>query len=208
MKARVVGDGMVAKAMADLPFDVTIFASGVSDSGCCSEDQFSRERDLLTCTRAEKLVYFSTITVRQKHPTPYIIHKKQMEDIVRSTKHLIVRLPNLIGPNQSKQQLVPALVEQVLSGRVEIQIGAIRDILDVKDLRRRITEFLRNGITGTQDILTGCCISVDDLVSCLSEILGENPEREYVPPLDYPTLNGTFDRDYYRHVLESWIGRK
>jgi nucleoside-diphosphate-sugar epimerase len=133
--SQIIGTGMIAKKM-NIPFDVIIFASGVSNSQCISNTEFKREIELFkSIEKNKKIIYFSTVTIYQKQRTPYISHKILMEALVKNLceNYLILRLPNLIGSSQSNNQLIPSLVKQITNGEVTIQKNAKRCILDVEE---------------------------------------------------------------------------
>ena len=199
----IVGNGMIARAMRDVS-DVLIFASGVSNSASVSEPETEREKQLLKSVRDDrKLVYFSTVTVAQTNKTPYIMHKLQMELLVREGPHLILRVANIVGHGQSPAQLIPSLTNQVIAGKVKVQ-DSVRDIMDVDDLSRILHQMLQKDAKGTHNLLTGRQVPINSLVACISQILGCDPVIERVPVSDYPLLNSPvlFDEKYYRRVLE------
>jgi len=203
----IIGNGMIAKALQGLSFDsVLIFASGVSDSGCCSEIEFKKERDLFRIQDHLMSVYFSTITVLQEQKTPYILHKIAMEEMVRLGPHLILRFPNLIGPEQCNKQLIPSLIRQIQTGKVNIQKNATRCILDVITVADIVSKFLKKEEQGTFNIF-GRPISIEDLVSKICQILGANPKINYVEATDYPTLKPTIrlENDYYSKILTKYL---
>lgn len=93
----VIGSGDIASALKDLDRDDFIFfASGVSDSQCTDEEEFSRERLLLKeQDLSTKIIYFSTLSIFDKI-TPYTIHKFHMEKLVKYRHdYCIVRLGNI-----------------------------------------------------------------------------------------------------------------
>ena len=203
-KAKIIGTGMIANAM-DIPFDVIIFASGVSNSQCVSDALFKREIDLFKKIKKDKkIVYFSTITVHQKHKTPYIKHKILMEKLVEQYDHIILRLPNLIGQLQSNVQLVPSLINQIIKGEVNIQENASRCILDVEDISKIVIKFIKkNGIFN----IFGRPVFIEDLVHQISDILGVKPKINFIPAVEYPIIKHTIeiDTDYYSKILKKYL---
>jgi hypothetical protein len=97
----IVGHGNIASAITDRD-SVIFFASGVSNSRCEDYKEFWRERDLLAQyyegdKMKRSLFYFSSIAVDLGVKTPYLDHKRRMEDYVRSwfPNYVILRIGNL-----------------------------------------------------------------------------------------------------------------
>lgn len=92
----IVGNGDIASVLKDRD-GVIFFASGVSNSSCTNEEEFSRERSLLYEQDWSKhCVYFSTLSGYYKQ-SPYVEHKKKMERMVKDIfeSYTIVRLGNI-----------------------------------------------------------------------------------------------------------------
>lgn len=199
MAFEVIGSGMVAGAFvsaADTGLDAIICASGVPDSQCTDESAFRRERALLhnltgrARARDAVLVYFSGAPVYGRvsglrvetadatPETPYGRHKLECENVVEESgaRHLVLRLPNVVGPGGNPRQLIPSLVSQALSGSVVIKTDATRDLLDVDDLVSIIATLLRRGIHNTiLNVASGVSTSVPRLAEVIAEILGIDP---------------------------------
>jgi len=93
----IVGKGDLAKVLKSIDrCDVNFFASGVSNSGEVSQDEFDREKDLLLEQKINvHLVYFSSLGVFFDN-SPYLEHKRNMEYIVRQFRsYTIVRIGNI-----------------------------------------------------------------------------------------------------------------
>jgi nucleoside-diphosphate-sugar epimerase len=204
-----------------IPDDVVIFASGESDSQCTDSTRFQREKDLLnTIHDARLVVYFSTISVLQEKHTPYTEHKLAMESMVRRSRHLILRLPNLVGSGQSPFQLIPALVTQVRSGTVTLHRGAARDILDVDDMARMLPLLLKSCENETVNVSTGYYVPVQDIITYIANRLNLSPKIQLVEGTDYPVactdrLSSivdvslfNFGPTYYQQVLDKYVGRQ
>lgn len=92
----IIGRGDIASVLPDKKGWI-FFASGVSNSSEKRESEYQREIGLLMKQDKKKhLVYFSSLSVFYRN-TRYTRHKKQMEDLVRSTfiHYTIVRLGNI-----------------------------------------------------------------------------------------------------------------
>lgn len=218
----IVGSGMVAQSMhgISVPDDVVIFAAGESNSRCRDAGRFQRERQLLCGIRDSRLiVYFSTISALHERKTPYTEHKLAMEELVRGGQHLILRLPNLVGPCQTHYQLIPSLVEQVRRGAVTIHAGAVRDLLDVVDLARMLPSLLNACSNMTVNLSTGHYVPVDEIVNYIARLLNTSPaiRRVRVKGSDYPVVSMEklasiidfelfgFGPAYYRDVLDRYV---
>lgn len=150
----IIGNGMLAKAFksqADINKNVRIFASGVSNSHCNDEKQFSRESNLLQETLAahvdpDAFVYFGTCSVFDpaSQTQPYVLHKLRMERMVQ--KHpsgLVVRLPQVAGPHASPYTLLAVLCESIRSGRIiNVWEHATRNIIDVVDVVKIVSSWI------------------------------------------------------------------
>lgn len=206
--ASVIGSGMIASAMAGLPFDVTIFAAGVADSACNDENAFRKEADLLTAQdKDRKLIYFSTLSVKQANQTPYTRHKLRMEQLIQPWPHLILRLPNLIGPQQNPVQLIPNLIAQIKRGQVSLHKNSSRSVIDVSDLRSILCEMLERNETGLKEIC-GQLIPVSLLITLIADILDVRYRLDVLPPSEYPVTETThpmFDYHYCCKILMKYI---
>jgi len=233
----VIGSGLLARAMAlavGAGPDAIVCASGVADSTCTDESAFVRERALLhdltrrTRARGAVLVYFSGAPVYGNAAdlrfedgdatpaTPYGRHKLRCESLVveSGSRHLILRLPNVVGPGGHPRQLIPSLVSQAFNGSVAIKLGATRDLLDVDEVGAIVAALLRHGVDNKiLNVASGVSTPVIRLVEVISAVLRVSPSvamieggdrqefstaklRELL--VDYPT----FAPDYPVRVLE------
>src|SRR5215470_13061079 len=107
----VIGNGMIGTRFGSYQKDdrFVIFASGVSNSKTRFDAAYKREINLLKETidtnKQKILVYFSTCSLYdpEEKNSPYIIHKKQVEDIIQShcNQFLIFRVSNLVGKSNN-----------------------------------------------------------------------------------------------------------
>lgn len=199
----ILGSGLLARSLrpyaAEAP-DALVFARGVADSSTTDADAYARETTLLDAAlqRARaldlRLVYFSAggaIYGPGDEPrdessptaprTAYGRHNVGAERriVASGTRHLIIRLANIVGSPQNPAQLVPALVRQAIAGRVVLQRGASRDVIDAADAARLVTMLLARG--GDRDLVIvarGDSVAVPDLVERIAAILGVRPRIE------------------------------
>jgi NDP-hexose 4-ketoreductase len=199
MTLEVVGTGMIARAFAsesaDLP-DAIVCASGVADSQCTDPTAFLRERELVlelvqrAGIRDVPLIYFSGAPVyghsagphAETSPvaprTPYGRHKVVCEELIVASgaRHLVLRLPNVVGPAGHPNQLVPSLIAQIAAGHVVVRAGATRDLLDVNDVVSIVGALIRQGTLNlTLNIASGRSTPVEQLAEQIAAILGVSP---------------------------------
>lgn len=145
----VIGSGLIARAFlrggANQLADTCFYAAGVSNSGCCDEREFLRERSRLAaamaaCPASTRLVYFSTCSIGDcsLQDSEYVKHKRQMEKRVRErANHLILRLPQVAGATPNPHTLLNYLQARIArSERFQVWSGATRNIIDVEDIVR------------------------------------------------------------------------
>lgn len=201
--ARIVGRGLVARAVgqiAERHEDAVFFASGTGDSSCRDGVEFARERERLEavlehCRQADRrLVYCSSAgsvygdVAEARHEqtpcrptTPYGAHKLRCEELIRESggRFLILRIANLIGPGANGQQLLPSLVRQVLSGRVQVFRHATRDLIGHERFAAIVNELL--GHVAEQEtvvVASGVSMPVPKLVTTIQEVLQTNAAVE------------------------------
>jgi nucleoside-diphosphate-sugar epimerase len=202
----IVGNGLVAKAFfQDYADDeeVMIFASGVSNSKENREEEFLREKQLLTnALEANKfMVYFSTCSVDDPElfNTHYVVHKKKMEAIVRggAQRYAIFRLPQVVGKTRNPNTLTNYLYQQIVSG-FEFQIWryAKRNLIDVDDVASISNHLISNSLSEkiTVSIASLFSISIPDLVGVFESVLGKKANYTIVD------AGGAYEIDVERAV--------
>jgi|ERR1051325_2080450 nucleoside-diphosphate-sugar epimerase len=139
----VVGKGLIARALSGFQKDgsVLIFASGVSNSAETREEEYQREkRTLLSHDRGtDLLVYFSTSSVfdPSQANSRYVIHKKEMEELVTGSfkSSLVIRLPILVGSSHNPYTFFNFIRHSIDQNRpFELYKNAWRYLFDVEDL--------------------------------------------------------------------------
>ena len=149
----IVGNGLIASAFNShfgTDHRIIVFASGVSNSRENRADVFVREREMLkeTLHRNNKFVlYFSTCSVNDPElgDTPYVTHKKEMEEFVRSSKdYAIFRLPQVVGRTSNPNTLTNYLYTQIASGAsFQVWRRAQRNLIDVDDVASIVNHLVR-----------------------------------------------------------------
>lgn len=197
----VDGTGLLGRAFlaaADGP-DALVFARGVADSTCTDPAAFARETACIdeALERAANaglhFVYFTGAPIygpfdgladesTPVRPTSaYGIHQAASEDRIRShrARHLIVRLPNVVGAGGNEHQLIPSLRRQVLAGSVVIQDRAERDLIAAVDVVHAVRALLEAGVTDrTVVVASGISTPVGQLAAWLADELGTTPRFE------------------------------
>lgn len=115
----VIGNGLIASSFNNYDTsDCIIFASGVSNSNDNNADNFKREKDLIIKVLSEnnglKFIYFSSVLAGITN-NGYYNHKIDMENLIKSTSdnYLIFRVPQLIGFNGNKNNLINYLTTSI-----------------------------------------------------------------------------------------------
>ncbi|SDH94128.1 NAD dependent epimerase/dehydratase family protein [Sinosporangium album] len=200
----IIGSGFLARHLAPLGGvfpEVTALAAGVPRQGLPDAAQ-ARERalveDVVARCRAEgrTLVFFSTASMygspgcrgREDEPvvpsTRYGEHKLGLETLIRGSgaDHLILRLGYVLGTGGPPFRLVPALISQLRAGRVRVQKGACRDLVDAADLVEVIRRLLRAGARRhVVNVASGHCLPIEAILDHLERRLGVRAVRDYAP---------------------------
>lgn len=210
---------MLAHAFGAIATDVPaaiICASGVADSQTTDPSMFRRERKLLTRLARQAnethsiLVYFSAAPVYgdgshlriETGPTvprtPYGWHKLGCEGLLAGSgaRHLILRVPNVVGSAGHPRQLVPSLITQAMAGSVVVRTKATRDLLDVDDLVIITADLLRCGaVDAILNVASGVSTPVPQLVEQIDSILGVAPAVTLVDGGDHQEFSIAMARE-------------
>ncbi|MGW1055661.1 NAD-dependent epimerase/dehydratase family protein [Streptomyces sp. NPDC001118] len=196
----IIGNGFIARHLQPLSEaheGVTVLAAGVPRQ-LLPESETARERALVAetirrCRRAGRmLVFFSTVSMygapgcrglEDEPVTPstlYGEHKLGLEDMIRESgvRHLILRLGYVMGPGGPDFRLVPALVQQILSGSVRVLSGARRDLLYVADFVNILDRLFDAGVENQiVNVASGDCVEVIRIIEHLERRMGVTAER-------------------------------
>ena len=153
----IVGHGLLARGLAGrYAHDprVTIFASGVSDSGEHRAAEFERERRMLLDVDHHpdsRLVYFGSCAVVVEDgqaSTPYMRHKRDMEALALSRPDgLVIRLPQAVGNTSNPHTLTNYLRDRLLSGeRFTLWSKAERNLVDIDHVAAIATALIDDGL--------------------------------------------------------------
>jgi len=179
----LIGNGMLASYFENYLSNngVLIFASGVSNSSQIDEKEFARERKLLEKNLKDNngklFVYFSSCSIEDSElkDTPYHIHKKNMEQVIKnnSNNYLILRLPNVVGNGGSKSTIINFLINKVRNGqKFELWKNATRNIIDVEDVYKIVSHIIENRIFNntTINIAYGQNNKISDILKSIEKI--------------------------------------
>jgi len=150
----IIGSGLIARAF--IPHLETldgawVYAAGVSNSSCDDPREFERERQrlvqALAAAPAQSLfLYFSTCSVADPgaRESAYVRHKLAMERLIQKRdRHLVLRLPQLAGRTPNPHTLLNHFYARIVrSERFTIWRGATRNIIDVDDVARIVTDLV------------------------------------------------------------------
>ncbi|WP_137168124.1 NAD(P)-dependent oxidoreductase [Salinimonas lutimaris] len=224
----IYGNGQIAKEFKKCNIDnLTIFASGVSNSRCEDKTEFSRERNLLLKALEESpleslFVYFSSaaLSLGQGEVNDYYTHKLSMEYIIKSSgkRFLILRIPQLFAGYKKHPTLINYLIEKVLKEEMfDLQTKATRYLVDVKDIVAFTKYFhsceseFNNRIL---DFANPYCYEIKEIVSDIERIYSKkarynevNEGMQYNLDLDYLNdldIFSDFGRNYFYERLNTY----
>lgn len=182
----LIGNGMVARVFSKLlkiECKDFIFASGVSNSCCSDENQFSRERKLLVsslkeCPDTQIFLYFSTCSIYDPdaQSSPYVVHKSRMEEYVLGHPGgQVIRLPQLAGPNAPASTLISFLVSKVRAkAKIIVWENAYRNVIDIDHAALIVNEYLLGPYSSERiiNVANPYSVSVMQLVKHIEFFLG------------------------------------
>ncbi len=149
----IIGSGLIAKSFLNknIPSNVIIFSSGVSNSQCINLYDFNREKNLLESVidkyKNKKIIYFSTSSVDYQTKDKYILHKVDMENILRiHDNYQIYRIPQIVGITRNNTLVSFFTKSLIRNETVFIKSKVKRNIIDIDDLSRIVIEDVNNKI--------------------------------------------------------------
>lgn len=187
----VVGNGLIAQAFysfRDIQ-DVTIFASGVSNSNIVGTSEIIREVELLTeyLNTGNCLVYFSTVSLYDNsiENSQYIQHKKRVETLIAENckNYLILRIPIVVGSSTNIHTLTNNLVNQIRSSNtLKVFTKATRYLMDIDSIVETVTPIIldKKYYNSTWNICFDNQIGIEELINSLEEVLNIEVEKEYL----------------------------
>ena len=115
-------------------------------------------------------------------------HYCQVFNELYGMKNISLRYFNVFGPKQESSEyatVIPKFIKAVLIGSRPQIFGdgeQIRDFIFVKDVVRANLLAWQHDSTGSYNIASGRCYSINELLKKICEILGEEIEPIYAPP--------------------------
>jgi len=208
--------------------DACVYAAGVSNSSCNDTREFDRERARLQSTIDSLpddtlLLYFSTCSIEDPaaQNSGYVVHKRAMERFVaQRQRHLILRLPQLAGRTPNPHTLLNYLHARIVrSERFAVFRGAERNIIDVDDVARIVSELVREGACA-ETINVACTRNapIFDIVRCMEEVVGHRAVFDILDAgagyaIDTSRIGAVLTRcgvafpaDYLRRTIQKYYG--
>jgi nucleoside-diphosphate-sugar epimerase len=187
----VIGNGLLAQTLSAFKEtdDVTVFASGVSNSSELNVSAFNRELNLLSLQKnnSSKLIYFSTCSVLDKSAADnqYVKHKINIENFITSnfSNYLIFRLPTLVGKTNNPHTFFNSIKKSIRAAEtVKVHKFAWRYLFDADDLIKIIPLLLKTYSTknGTTNLCYNNATMVENIVLDISAMLNTKPNIEFV----------------------------
>lgn len=235
----IIGNGLIARhlrPLRDRHSGVTVLAAGVPRHGL-PESENAREAALVRetigrChTDGHLLVFFSTTSMyggtgnrgREDEPvvasTAYGQHKLDLEALIQDSgvDRLILRLTQVVGPEEPEFRLLPALMKQLSTGHIRVHRDARRDLLHIADfvalLDGLLSARLKNEVV---NVASGDCVPIGQIIDHLEERLGVTAERQIlaegvaycssVEKLRAAVPEPSFTPGYYKRVIDRYLG--
>jgi nucleoside-diphosphate-sugar epimerase len=178
----VIGRGMIATRFESYRGHdkFLIFASGVSNSKNRIDAAYHREISLLNQSieahKEKILVYFSTCSVydpEERH-SPYVVHKKEVEDIIRSSckKFYIFRASNVVGRSDNPNTVLNFFVYHIRNQiNFDLWTNASRNLLDIDDMYKIVDHILQEGlyINDTTNVANPASYRVSEIVAAIEQ---------------------------------------
>ena len=184
----IIGNGMIANVFKEnfLNEDVLIFASGVSNSREIRNSEFIKEMDLVQNSILnfpdKFFIYFSSCSVHNSD-SRYSKHKINVENFIikNAKKYLVLRLPIVLGKNQSKKQLIGYLYDKLYKKEVvEVYKQANRYIIDSQDLPRIVNLLISKGISNEiVEIAFNNSLFIDEILLVIERVSNNKFEISY-----------------------------
>ncbi len=192
---KIIGGGLLASAFNDEEFNenVTIFASGVSNSLEQRPEEFLRETILLKkeIDLNNQLIYFSTCSLYlESYTSMYTSHKLEMEALIlnKSVNNIVIRLPQVVGNSNNKNTLLNYLSWKVYhQNEFILKSGTLRNIIDIDDIPFLLRTLLNTyGVCGGLfNFATPISVDVAEIVKCIEVVLNKKAKFILDPQLGY-----------------------
>ena len=189
--------------------DVTIFASGVSNSLEDNQDAFDFEMAMVKSQSEKdaKFVYFSTCSIEDpsRHEKEYVNHKLNVEQFIQEhfDRYFIFRLPIIVGKSENPHTLTNFFYNQIVSNnKFKVYRNACRYLIDVDHVKQiadtilATDKFLNQIISVSLDNR----VRVQDLVEIFETVLSKKANCDLVDSGVCYSLNGHIPHDLIREA--------
>lgn len=178
----IIGKGLLSRSFASAfatDPDVTVFASGVSNSLETRAAEFERERTMLADALANGglVVYFGScgVIAAERDLNPYMRHKMDMEScVLDSPRGLVLRLPQVVGTTDNPHTLTNYIREKIVTGETfTIWSKAQRNLVDVDDIAAIGADLIRkhHGEPRAVSIASPQSLPMPDIVAIFERVL-------------------------------------
>lgn len=225
----VIGNGMIATRFAAYAAEknITVFASGVSNSSSNLPANFEREiallKDGIKNYPNNLLVYFSTCSIydRSLQTSAYVQHKLNVETLIQKevTHYLIFRVSNPVGVTNNPHTLLNYLVNHIVQQRpFEAWEYASRNIIDIDHMFLICDTIIKTQPTPSRIVNVANPVNypVINIIQQIEEHYqikaqyslvskGNSPyiDTMAIQPI-FETLQLHFDKDYLDRVLKKY----
>lgn len=215
----ITGDGFLAQSFKKFEKNKEqhIFASGVSDSGNISQEEFEREYILLQnvlSKGSETLVYFSTCSIYDisLKNTSYVKHKLLMEEVIRMSgnPYLIFRLSNPVGKTKNPHTLINFFIKCIESGtKFDLWKGSFRNIIDIEDVVTLCSYFISKDecMNRIINVANPTNYSVENIVYELEKVLNKKADFNLINKISIPQID-TQEVVQAANILKLHFGKK
>lgn len=175
----LVGNGLIASVFKDYKENdrYVLFASGVSSSSNTSEEEYTKEKEMIKAhyNTKSKFIYFSSALLEKK--TRYFNHKREIEEMIAKNmeSYIIFRVPNVIGFGGNKNNIFNFFKDKIEKEEKLDIIDSFRSFVDVEDLRKICERcFKENRETLILSEIES--LKVIDIVNLISDEIGKEPK--------------------------------
>ena len=181
----ILGNSILAKSFKGIKSNSKIYvlASGVSNSQETDKDIFKKEFKLIKNTilinKDYHHAYFSTCSFNCNLSTSYVIHKKDMEEMISkyTLKYFIFRIPQIVGVVNNKT-IVSDFVRRIINKEpINIQKRSTINIINVDSISKIFMSILESqqSLNKVINISISFGVSPKEIALFISKFLKLNP---------------------------------
>lgn len=205
----ILGKGLIGTALQAIDREHVLFcASGVSNLYGHIAAQRLREENLLRdhiMQHPDKtIVYFSSFSINDTDDTkntPYLLHKKFMEDLVKTTasNFLIVRTSNVVGGRGQPGNLTNFIYHHLMNNiPFDVWTNTNRNLIDVEHLAAMTDYYLKNyAVNTTAFMVNPVDIPIKEVVLVFERLLKKKANYDLVAKGDYYLSDKTFAKEAF-----------